>query len=61
MSEKENKEVNLHKRIAMGSQTDGTHLKHGGCVTGALKRAVNAQGFKKGGSAKGYKKGGKAK
>jgi hypothetical protein len=52
---KENKEINLHKRLAMGSKTDGTHLKHGGAVDGAKAR------YAKGGSTKGYKKGGKTK
>jgi hypothetical protein len=48
---KEDREVNLHKRLAMGSKTDGTHLKHGGAVEGAAKRYS--------GGGKTYKKGGK--
>lgn len=46
---KDDKMVGQHKRIAMGSQTDGTHLKHGGKVEGAKKRTGGSCGYKKGG------------
>ena len=55
MNIKEDKEVNLHKRLAAGSKSTGQSLKHGGCVEGAKAR------YSKGGTTKTYKSGGKAK